>query len=190
MGKQQIKDEIYEKIITDRLVLGKTPEAIADEIGFGRTSVYNTVSVFGAVRDCDWNRCVAMIENQGFPIAPFIWAARRLGIELPEIVTSAYELRTKKREEAQKKAEESKKKAEEAEIEKATDNTALYLCKVLQALNKQNELLEQLLDTVIPHWANDLKDNANANTDALMERINEEIRISECIKQNTRKRGL
>ena len=67
---------------------------------------------------------------------------------------------------------------------------SVLCCLSQKELNKQNNLLEQLLDTVIPHWANDLKDNANANADTIVERLNEEIRISECIKQNTRKRGL
>lgn len=187
-GKQVIKDDIYERIITDRLVLGKSPDTIAEEIGFGKTSVYNTVTVFSAVRDCDWNRCVAMIENQNFPIAPFTWAARRLGIELPDAVTDAYETRAKKRAEAQKQAEAQK--TETKKEEPAPDNSALCLLKILEQLNRQNELLEQLLDTVIPHWANDIKDNINANFDTAVDRVNEVIRIGECIKQNTRKRGL
>lgn len=191
-GKQQIKDEVYERIITDRLVLGKKVETIAEEVGFGTTSVWNAIKVFNAVRDCDWNVCIALIENQNFSIAPFTWAAKRLGIELPEAVTDAYEAHLKNRAEERLKEKEQKQKEEEAEAVKAvqSDNSALYFIKILEALNKQNELLEQLLDTVIPHWANDLKDNVNANVDTLVDRLNEEIRISECIKQNTRKRGL
>lgn len=189
MSRARIKDDTYDRIITDRLVFSKTISAIAEENGLGETSVSNTLAVFNAVRDGDWNRCIALIENQRFPLAPFIWAARKIGIELPACVTDAYDNLSKQR--ARQKAEE----AEKTETIKtapviAEKNDALYFIKILEALNKQNELLTQLLDTVIPHWVNDLKDNVNANGDAILERINEEIKISECIKQNTRKRGL
>ena len=68
-------------------------------------------------------------------------------------------------------------------------NEDLYFCKLLEAIAKQNELIEQLMDVVIPKYIGDLKDNLNANTDLLSERLkNCESRL-EKIAVNTRKRG-
>lgn len=65
----------------------------------------------------------------------------------------------------------------------------LYLVKLIEALVKQNELLEQLMDVVLPKYICDLKDNLNANTDLISERLkNCESRL-EKIAVNTRKRG-
>jgi len=73
---------------------------------------------------------------------------------------------------------------------KKEDNTALYMIKLLEAVNKQNELLEQLYDVVIPKWTGDMKDNVNVNADMLnqsLKRIDDKL---EAIKINVRKRGL
>ena len=73
---------------------------------------------------------------------------------------------------------------------KKEDNTGLYLIKLLEAVNRQNELLEQLYDVVIPKWVGDMKDNVNCNSDVLsqsLKRIDDKL---EAIKINVRKRGL
>lgn len=181
-----MKDNDYETIVTGRLVLSKTPEAIAQEIGCGVTSVNNTLTIFNAVKEGDWNRCVALVENQTLPIAPFIWSAKKLGLELPAAVTDAYEMRSKRKAKAKEQTTEEKPQAVQTTEAK---NDALFFAKILEALNKQNELLEQLLDTVLPHWFNDLKDDINANTDVVCERIRSVEKIAETIKQNTRRRG-
>lgn len=179
-------NDAYETIITGKFVFGKTAEKLAKEVGCGKTTVGNTIAVFKCVRDEDWKRCEELISKQKFPLAPFIWAARRLEKELPQSLYDAYDsIRTEvNKENSAKKAEKATK-----EEEPKADNTNLFLVKVLEALIKQNELLEQLCDTVIPHWTNDVKDNINANTDIICNRLNEAIKISECIKQNTRRKG-
>ena len=63
----------------------------------------------------------------------------------------------------------------------------VYFCRLLEEIQKQNELLAQLLDVVIPKYVSDIKDNINANSDAQTQALKP---ILETIATNTRKRGL
>jgi hypothetical protein len=141
-----------------------------------------------------------MIVNYKIPVSPFYWAGEKLNVEIPHYLEEVYEKRKadKAAEKAQKRQQaEQPKAAPVSEPEpipepepKKEDNTGLYLIKLLEAVNKQNELLEQLYDVVIPKWTGDMKDNVNVNADMLnqsLKRIDDKL---EAIKINVRKRGL
>ena len=61
---------------------------------------------------------------------------------------------------------------------------------MLENMVKLNELMEQLMDVVIPKYVGDIKDNLNVNTDVICERLKSCEDKLEAIKANTRKRGL
>lgn len=197
MGGKPMNNELYEKVVTDRLVFGKPAEQIAKDIERTDSTVYCVVKAFEAVRDQDWGRAIEQLSNHNTPLSPYEWAAKKLGIELPASLGTAYEERmrkaaTAKRELKERRAQQEAEKATEPikEAPKPEDNTALYLLKLLEAVNKQNELLEQLYDVVIPKWTGDIKDNINCNCDVLsqsLKRIDDKL---EAIKINVRKRGM
>lgn len=204
MGGKNMNAEQYEKIVTDRLVFGKPAKQIAAELGIGETAVFTTLSVFNDVKEQNWSHAIAMLTNQNVRIGLFKWASERLGIELPQSLTAAYNQRLAKmarlnrERRARQKADEAPEPAVEPEEEptpeppkpEKPDNTSLYLLKMLEAINQQNELLEQLYDVVIPKWTGDMKDNVNVNADMLnqsLKRIDDKL---EAIKINVRKRGL
>ena len=191
--------EMYEKIVTDRLVFGVPVSKIARDIEKNPYSVTCVVSAFEAVRNGDWDKCIDIINKYKTPLSLFTWAANKLGVEVPPTLGAAYEQRK-----AQKREYDLQKRTgnvaqptpvpspEPAPVQepKKEDNTALYLLKLLEAVNKQNELLEQLYDVVIPKWTGDIKDNINCNCDVLsqsLKRIDDKL---EAIKINVRKRGM
>jgi len=202
MGGKLMTNEQYDQIVSDRLVFGKPVKQIAEEIGRKETVVFNVISAFNAVKEKDWNRCVALLTNQNFPLNVFIWAGERLKIEIPPSLEAAYnqrraEVKRRELEKAKQSAavnqqiqlEELKPQPEPPKPEKL-DNTSLYLLKLLEAINQQNELLSQLMDAVIPKYVGDLKDNVNANCDSLFNQIKDNGEKLEAIKINSRKRGL
>lgn len=192
--------EKYEKIVTDRLVFGKPVSQILKEIDCSNTFVFNTLAVFNATKEQDWNRACAIIANQAVPLSAFEWAAGRLGVELPPILSQVYEERKARIRERDRAKTQQKKtgeqQAEQPPVEEKPeqpakeDNTALYLIKILEALANQNELLEQLMDVVIPKYVQDVKDSLNANSDMLRDSVKNCEDKLEGIKINTRKRGL
>ena len=204
MGGKLMNAEKYEKIVTDRLVFGKPAKQIAAELGIGETAVFTALSAFNDVKEQNWNHALAMLTNQNVRIGLFEWASERLGIELPQSLTAAYNQRLAKMAQlnrerrARQKADEAPEPTVEPEEEptpelpkpEKPDNTSLYLLKMLEAINQQNELLSQLMDAVIPKYVGDLKDNVNANCDTLFNQIKDNGDRLEAIKINTRKRGL
>lgn len=200
MGGKPLNAEMYEKIITDRLVFGVPAVKIAKDIERTPSTISCIVTAFESVRDENWDQCEQIIDVYKAPLTLFNWAANKLGKEIPPSLEIAYEKRkAKKREyDLQKKqqidqqtpAQESAPEAESPPKQKAEDNTGIYFIKLLEAVNKQNELLEQLYDVVIPKWTGDLKDNLNVNSDMVnqsLKRIDDKL---EAIKINVRKRGL
>lgn len=200
MGGKLMTNEQYDQIVSDRLVFGKPAKQIAEEIGRKETVVFNVLAAFNAVKEKDWNRCVALLTNQNFSLSVFIWAGERLKIEIPPSLEAAYNQRRvemKRREIERSKqtaAEDQQIQLEELKPDpkdqEKPDNTSLYLLKLLEAVNQQNELLSQLMDAVIPKYVADMKDNVNANCDTLFNQLKDNGDKLEAIKINTRKRGL
>lgn len=193
--------EQYEKIVTDRLVFGKPAKQIAQEIERKETVVFNVLDAFSVVKEQDWNRAIALLTNQNFPLAVFTWAGERLNTELPPSLEAAYNQRKAIRRRMENEERAKQKAAEEQPVpppveaptlpvEKKEDNTVLYLLELLKAVKEGNELLSQLMDAVIPKYVGDLKDNVNANCDTLFNQIKDNGDRLEAIKINTRKRGL
>jgi len=191
----------YEKIVTDALVFGKPVKQIAAELERKDTVVFNVLGAFNATKEQDWDRAVTLLTTQNFPLSVFNWAGDKLGIAIPPRLEVAYKQRCE-RAAAMSRERCAKQKAEKepapvqtpeplpAPEPKKEDNTALYMIKLLEAVNRQNELLEQLYDVVIPKWVGDMKDNVNCNSDVLsqsLKRIDDKL---EAIKINVRKRGL
>lgn len=199
MGGKPMNTEMYEKIVTDRLVFGVPANKIAKDIERNPATITVVVSGFEAVRDGNWDKCIDSINKYKTPLSLFTWAANKLGVEVPPTLEAAYEQRK-----AQTRDYKLQKRAGNvtqptpvpppepapAQEPKKEDKTALYLLKLLEAVNTQNELLEQLYDVVIPKWTGDIKDNINCNCDVLsqsLKRIDDKL---EAIKINVRKRGM
>ena len=183
--KRNLTEADYEAIITNCLVFGKTQSAVANEIGLKPAIVGHVVRAFNYVKNANWDEAVRLIE-QNQSLKMFEWAARRLDVKIPDHVYMAAEAAK----DARKAARSGKPKEAPVEPEKpATEakNETVYFCRLLEEIQRQNELLEQLIDVVIPKYVSDLKDNQNANFDAQTAEIKKGL---DAIAANKRKRGL
>lgn len=190
--RKAFTDLDYESIISSRLIFNKPIPEIAKEMDCGETVIYNVGAIFKCVQQKDIDRACDMIRK-GYSADCFQWAYRRLGFEVPKQVFAAIEER-KEINRQQNLAAVAKKEAAEKPVEPEKKpeqkNDAIYFCKLLEAVNKQNELLTQLMDVVIPKWVGDMKDNVNANSDMLQKQLKDIGDKAEGIKINTRKRGI
>lgn len=182
MGKR-INAQQMENIITRVKVFGDTRAQVAKDIGFTENTVGSIVTAFDLTRDKNWPEIISRVERDLNIPAHFYWAAEKLGVEVPkEQIESAYrkllDSKSAKKDEVVKTVEKKEER-----------NDALFMIKILEALNKQNELLEQLMDVVIPKYVSDMKDNVNANADVICERLKNSEQSLDKISYNTRKRG-
>lgn len=163
------------------MILDKSDEETAEACNVGRATVCAIVRIFKAVKADNWETIVRVAESMLSSIDAVRAIAEGQGKEVPSYVVEAFLNRNKKLETPV---------VLEPVKEPVTDNSGLYMVKVLEALHAQNELIAQLCDVVIPHWVADLKDNANANADSLGQRLDQIVALLDGIKCNTRKRGV
>ena len=189
MGNKRIDEKTFNEIITRSFACGQTAQFVADSLGVSRKSVLNTCRVFRYVRDNEFDKLAKMIPGDNSMSAKSInLAAQKLGVTVPSSVLEALEKKKSNHREQTEKKNEQKEEVKEQSVEKKND--AIYMIKILEALNKHNELLEQLMDVVIPKYVNDVKDNLNANTDVICERLKNCEQSLDKIACNSRKRGL
>ena len=153
--------------------------------GMSNATVSRVASAEKLVRTMDWDGAVRFLKKPGY--LKYLEAASKwYGIAIPDEV-----LHPEPKPTTEPKLTEEQLLTVELPEEKPApkQNDDLYFVKLLEALAKQNELLEQLMDVVLPKYVCDIKDNLNANTDLISERLkNCESRL-EKIAVNTRKRG-
>lgn len=178
-----MKARIWEEMMLCR-AYGKGVNATARELNISQSVVSGAFNAFDAVKANDWNRCCQLITGSRLSIDLFKWAAEKTGVELPDSLEKAYQDRIKSDKTKAVAREEPKTAVVSAE------NEGIAVLKMLELLAKNNELLEQLMDVVIPKYCADLKDNINANCDIISERLKNCEDKLEGIKANTRKRGL
>ena len=208
--RKRITEQQFETIITDH-IFGKSNVNLARENNCDGDTIDRIITSFNIVKESDWDKAERFVKA-GRTLRYLEWSANRMNKVIPQNVYDAYrETRdnwktkyTKDRHE-QLVMEEPVKEEDlvvlskhladkvEGHIIRATDiekqNEALYFCKILEALAKQNELLEQLMDVVIPKWTGDIKDNINANFDILTKQMKGCEEKLEKVCYNTRKRG-
>lgn len=182
--KKKLDNKTIEQILYYKLVMDKTDVETAEACGVGRSTVNTIVRVFRDIKQNQWEDLVRVAESLLTSIDAVKAIAESQGKEVPPYVVEAFLNRTKP-----KVVEETPVVLEPVK-EPVTDNSGLYMVKILEALHAQNELLVQLCDVVIPHWVADLKDNANANADSLGQRLDQIVALLDGIKCNTRKRGV
>lgn len=170
-----------------RRAYGMGVNATARDLETSPSVVSGVFSAFDAVKATDWEKCCQLISKSRLSLDLFKWAAEKTGVELPEMVTEAYNnrLATDKA-----RAAMGKTPVEPVPDRITAENERIFTLKMLEYMAKTNELLEQLMDVVMPKYCGDLKDNVNANCDIICERLKNCEDKLEGIKANTRKRGL
>lgn len=191
MGKK-ITEQQLENIVTRVKVYGESKVSIAKELGFSESFTGAIVTTFDLVREQNWEEIVSRTKRNLVHPSHVRWAAAKLGVDAPmDRIEEAYreclETKHKKRAAIAEQTEIEEVKAKEKH---ESTNENLFLVKLLEALHTQNELLEQLMDVVLPKYCGDMKDNINANTDVICERLKNCEQSLDKIAYNSRKRGL
>lgn len=190
MGKKLGPAE-WEQIVMNR-VYGMSNAKNSEAVGVSTASITSTLAAFDAVKEQDWAKCCNIIVTYDTGIEVFNWAGQKTGRQIPPIIQQSYEKwreeRRKQNLDALKTKEEQEKKPEPAKADQ--DKAALMLARMTAAIEKQNELLESLLDVVIPKYVGDLKDNINVNCDVLNQTAKSCDDKLEAIKLAFRKKGL
>lgn len=186
MGEKiRLSKEEMEGIVYKRNVFHSPISELSVMYNRSDTTISACLKAFDLVRDAAWEEAAHAIGEKSIPNYMLQWAAEYLNAIVPDAVNEAYK-RTLEKQRAERAALK-KPQNETAPIKQ--DNDKLYFIKILEALIKQNELLESLIDVVIPKYVCDLKDNLNVNTDILSEHSKKQSNLLEAIKVNTRKRG-
>lgn len=190
-----INAEEFGKIISGVLLAGKTNKTVAEENGVSTTVVSGCVSAFNIVRFEKYDEVLDRNNNFNRPTLRLIKiAAIHLHKELPDSFEEKYKILMNEidREKPSRNAfgECGKTEQEEKSADTGQRNETLFFQQILCAVKENNELLVQFMDVVLPKWMTDIKDNLNANTDLTTQRLHDCYKALECIKMNTRKRGI
>lgn len=204
MAKIAITKENLEQIVFRVFVLGQDRTHVSKTMGIGLSTVTAAAKSFELMRDGNMEQlALAIYSDPGHYSGKMIaQVASTLGIDVPECVSEALEdLRQKRDIKRQAKkaeklilqtevVEEQEEQPEPVKEMPAEKNETLYFCRLLEEMARQNELMEQLMDVVIPKYIADLKDNLNVNFDTVTQSLKRAEDTLEGIKINTRKRGL
>lgn len=181
-------EEEFDKVLL-HYSFGYDPKQMATKFDLNVGTCQRICKAYEIVKAKDWKEAEQYIKY-GYAFKFLDWAATKMGVEIPKELSDMSSELNRMKNEAQRGRYASEKEAPEPVKEPtAVQNENLYLCKVLEALAKQNELLEQLMDVVIPKYAVDLKDNVNVNIDLVTQRLRSCEEKLEKISFNTRKRG-
>lgn len=173
--------------------LGWTCVRIADETGISSGRVSYILRAERHVLSQDWDEAARCLKDGGSNPKYYEFFCDRYEVAMPDYLRDVYLEGKKKYRDAEKaKQDEDQLAMEDAHSDQdaATQNEDLYLLKILEALTRQGDLLEQIMEVVLPKCAIDIKDNINNNADLVCERIKNCEKQLEKISCNTRKRGL
>lgn len=198
--KRKYGKEQFEEVILQR-AFGKGTSAIADELGCSKNFTTCVAIVFDAVKNREWDKAVEAFIRYRPTMSLMDWAARKTGTTVPLEVKQKIEheldaSRKKMLEDVKKETEEKKAEQVAPQAQAVTcapehwPEEKLMLAQMITALNKQNELLETLMDVVIPKYVGDIKDNLNANFDVLQKQMQGCEEKMEAVKLALRKRGM
>ena len=188
MAKAKLSEEMYDKVIEQVLVLDRSVSLAARTLCLDDTTAGRIVKTFQLVKAGDWDSIIEQINTGKTNPRHIEYAANKVGLSIPDEVYQAHEaycdmIKCKriKKDAPAKPIERPVTTIERPVTNKANDdaNTAFYLTTLLAEVKRQNELLEQLMDTVLPKLI-------NTNADLISERISKCEQFLDNIKYNTR----
>lgn len=191
MPKAKIPNELYDKVIEQVLVLDRSLSDAAKILDLDDTTIGRIVKTFQLVKAGDWDSVIEQIYNGKTNPRHIEYAANKVGFTIPDEVYMAHQAYCDLQKE--RKAKRAANVLASVPVEpvavvqpvssKANDdaNTAFYLTTLLSEIKRQNELLEQLMDTVLPKLI-------NTNADVIVERLSRCEQFLDNIKYNTKGR--
>lgn len=168
------------------------PPVIRDITGEDINNVAAVLTMQNHMKAGNWRLVLELLAKKAIRNDWITVCADELQTEIPSMIKAQIRDIVAGRPWPTKAAEEkqAEKKPEEATADDHWKEEKLVLGQIVSALNTQNELLTQLIDTVLPRYVGDLKDNVNVNADLLAQRAKGCEDKIEAIKLALRKRGM
>ena len=195
--EKQVKNPRIEDFQTIIQIIerGGTYRDAEKQTQFGAEYIQRFLRNYKSWWEQDWNKLIREAETGHVRQTFCVFCADKTGIAAPEELLKTIQLKKEARRIKPKEPEAEAPKQQNATVPESKpqsdlDNTALYLCKIIEAMAKQNELLEQLMDVVIQKHVSDIKDNINGNSDIMHGEVVKIAQTLDAIKCNTRKRGM
>lgn len=139
--------EQLDEIVMKRFVLGMTAERIAADLNCSRNVIFNVANVFDAVKNDDMEKQEKLVY-QLCPPYMFEYAYKKLGKEMPDSLKEIFE---------QARASRNVKRKEPEKPQQEQKNEGIYLIRLLEEVQRNNELLQSLIDVVIPNYTEQLR---------------------------------
>ena len=174
-NKIKYDDKVWQQIL-DCKAIGMTSAEIAKELNLGENYVYGFESVLSNLRRKKFEDAVKAKENYHMSDKTFEWIGMRLGISVEKLLV--------------KKEEPAKEEAKKAPSAAHAADYTLFFQKMLELQAQNNELLNQLMDVVVPRYTSDMKDNVNANCDVIGQSLKRMEDKMEAIKIGVRRKGM
>lgn len=194
--KGNLGPQEWEQIVINN-AFGMSYDENAAAVGISASAVRKAVDAFEAVKADDWAKACNLIVTQNMGLNIFKWAAGKLNKQIPEVLEAAYKKRTAEFNASRQMLRAAAKESAAAPVGNTEiggaatgGNEILFFQKIIEQLCRQNELLESLLDVVLPKYIGDLKDNINANCDVIAKEARRNGDQVEAVKLGLRKRGL
>lgn len=152
--------ELYYRIMK-QASLKRTGKDIAKNLGISEATAQTAVYLTKCIGSEDWNKIISGIRNGAYSKDLLKLASEYAEKELPEEIWQEYEeFKAKKREEYAAKKKEAESKTETSEIDetaelKSQKGITIWEQKMLCNSNQMQELMVQLMDTVIPKYFGD-----------------------------------
>ena len=173
--KERYDETIWQKII-DYKAVGMNRKEIAEACGISSRYVTGFINVIAALRLKDFEYCMQLKEAYGFSLEVFQWCASKFNIEIPA--------------DAFKKPKPVKEEVKtDLKPETNIKDYTLYFQKMLELQAQTNELLNQMMDVVVPKYVAEIKDNQNVNFDVISQSMKRQEDKLEAIKIGIRRKG-
>lgn len=157
---QAFTKEQLDEIIMKRFVLGLSAEKISEDYGCGKNVIYNITKVFEAVKNDDMETQKKIAYNFA-PRYMYDYAYNKLGKEMPKSLCDLFE---------QIKANRKVKREPQPETPEQK-NEAVYYIRLLEEVQRQNELLQQIIDVVIPNYTEQLRTATMKSTSIMCQKF-------------------
>lgn len=188
MGRTKRLD--YEQVVFLCGLKGLTTAQAAEQVGAHPDTVQKLMRAFNLCRLREFQNLVSLIDSNTIDSGMIRWCFEYLDIGIPREVLDAFD-RQKENKRLRNLAEQKKSAAvaEPALPTSATDSAPVaaidpvYLIRIIENQNKEIELLQSLIDVVIPGWTQEIKKSNNSNSDMLYEplkALNEKVEKMSC----------
>lgn len=174
-NKTKMEAKVWQGIMDCR-AMGMTFKEIAAEQKVSSRYVNGFLNILNAIRKGKYEEAVQTRKTYNIGWDALYWIADRLGVPADAL--------------QEKEPEPVKEEPQKAPAVAPAVDYSICFQRMLELQAQTNELLNQLMDVVIPRYTSDMKDNVNANCDVIGQSLKRMEDKMEAIKIGVRRKGM